>query len=175
MTDESLEPEENAPKAKGGVKKPLLFGLIGALALGGGGFFAVSSGMLDSVLGQDQAAATSEHAENGRAEEQAIADASEVAFVPMESIMVSLAPGASARHLRFTGQLEVSPGQEESVQKILPRVMDVLNTYLRAVDVRDIEHPASATRLRAQMLRRIQVVAGEGMVKDLLVTEFVLN
>jgi flagellar FliL protein len=30
-------------------------------------------------------------------------------------------------------------------------------------------------RLRAQMLRRIQVVTGEGRVRDLLITEFVLN
>ncbi|WP_424929311.1 flagellar basal body-associated FliL family protein [Amaricoccus tamworthensis] len=175
MTDESLEPEENTPAPKGGMVKPLLFGLIGAAALGGGGFFAVSSGMLDSVLGQDAPAQTASGGTPAKASPDAVAAATEVAFVPMESIMVSLAPGASAQHLRFSGQLEVTPGQEEAVENIMPRVMDVLNTYLRAVDIKDIEHPASATRLRAQMLRRIQVVAGEGMVRDLLVTEFVLN
>jgi flagellar FliL protein len=31
------------------------------------------------------------------------------------------------------------------------------------------------TRLRAQMLRRIQVVTGEGRVRDLLITRFVLQ
>ena len=30
-------------------------------------------------------------------------------------------------------------------------------------------------RLRAQMLRRVQMVTGEGRVRDLLITEFVLN
>ena len=50
----------------------------------------------------------------------------------------------------------------------MPRVLDVLNTYLRAVEVRDLEEPASLARLRAQMLRRIQVVTGEGRVRDLL-------
>jgi flagellar FliL protein len=29
--------------------------------------------------------------------------------------------------------------------------------------------------MRAQLLRRIQIVTGEGRVRDLLVTEFVLN
>ena len=57
----------------------------------------------------------------------------------------------------------------------MPRVLDVLNTYLRAVEVRDLEQPSSAARLRAQMLRRVQVVTGEGRVRDLLVTEFVMN
>jgi len=30
-------------------------------------------------------------------------------------------------------------------------------------------------RIRAHLLRRIQIVTGEGRVRDLLVTEFVLN
>jgi flagellar FliL protein len=57
----------------------------------------------------------------------------------------------------------------------MPRIQDVLNTYLRAVDVEDLEEPAALLRLRAQMLRRVQVVVGDGPVRDLLVTEFVLN
>ena len=57
----------------------------------------------------------------------------------------------------------------------MPRVLDVLNTYLRAVEVRDLEEPSSLVKLRAQMLRRVQVVTGEGKVRDLLITEFVLG
>ena len=98
-----------------------------------------------------------------------------VAFVAMDPIMISLAPGSSARHLRFAGQLEVTPEHVAEVAGLMPRVLDVLNTYLRAVEVRDLEAPASLARLRAQMLRRIQVVTGEGRVRDLLISEFVLN
>ena len=49
--------------------------------------------------------------------------------------MISLPPGASARHLRFTGQLEVAPEHAAEVAALMPRVLDVLNTYLRAVEV----------------------------------------
>ena len=56
-----------------------------------------------------------------------------------------------------------------------PRVMDVLNGFLRAVEVQELEDPAALIRLRAQMLRRIQIVVGEGRVNDLLIVEFVLN
>ena len=48
-------------------------------------------------------------------------------------------------------------------------------SYLRAIDTASIEDPHAMARLRAQMLRRIQIVVGEGRVRDLLITEFVLN
>jgi len=56
-----------------------------------------------------------------------------------------------------------------------PRIVDVLNGYLRAVTFAEMADPNALARLRGQMLRRIQVVTGEGRVKDLLIMEFVLN
>jgi flagellar protein FliL len=153
------EPAEQPRKGKLG----LILGVVGALALGGGGFYAVYAGIVDP----SGLFAHEEHAE------QAALDG--IAFVPMDPIMISLAPGGSAKHLRFAGQLEVAPEHSTEVAGLMPRILDVLNTYLRAVEVRDLEQPASIARLRAQMLRRVQVVTGEGRVRDLLITEFVLN
>jgi flagellar FliL protein len=155
----AIEPTE-APRRG---KKGLLVGLVLGLALGGGAFYALYAGLLDV------AALMPGH------EEPAGEVVADVAFVPMEPIMISLPPGASARHLRFTGQLEVEPKLGAEVTRLMPRILDVLNTYLRAVDVKDLEQPAAIARLRAQMLRRVQVVTGEGRVRDLLITEFVLN
>ncbi len=154
------------PVAKKG-KLGLILGLVGALALGGGGFYAIYAGYFDpaSLFGGGHGAASDSH-------EIPVTD---VAFVPMEPIMISLPPGSSSKHLRFTGQLEVAPGSAAEVAALMPRVLDVLNTYLRAVQARDLEDPAALARLRAQMLRRIQVVIGDGQVRDLLITEFVLN
>ena len=59
--------------------------------------------------------------------------------------------------------------------QLTPRVMDVLNSYLRAVEVSDLEDPSALIGLRAQMLRRIQLVTGDGRVRDLLIMEFVLS
>ena len=69
----------------------------------------------------------------------------------------------------------MNPGAEADVTKLTPRVMDVLNSYLRAVAVSDLEDPSALVSLRAQMLRRIQLVTGEGRVRDLLIMEFVLS
>ena len=154
--------EEEAPKKRS--KKPLLIGLVLALVLGGGGFYATFSGMILGSGSEDHAA-----------EEQAPGPLMGVAFVPLETIVISLAPDSGSEHLRFTAQLEVVDTAAAEVTTLTPRILDVINSYLRAIDTASIEDPHAMARLRAQMLRRIQVVTGEGRVRDLLITEFVLN
>jgi flagellar FliL protein len=167
MTDAAADPADAAPASPSRKRRlgPAI-GIVAALALGGGGFYAVRSGFFDpaGLL-----------AGGGHGGGHEATSPSDVAFVAIEPIMVSLPPGSSARLLRFSGQLEVAPEHAAAVTAVLPRVVDVLNTFLRAVEPRDLEAPSALAPLRAQMLRRIQVVTGEGEVKDLLITEFVLN
>lgn len=163
-SEEIVDGEEEKPKKKS--KKPLLLGLVLAFILGGGGFYAVYSGMILDPPPADEKAAAHETP----------ADAlPPIAFVPLDPLIISLGPRAGSRHLRFRAELEVDPLYQQDVEKLLPRVLDVLNSYLRAVDLRDIENPSALIKLRAQMLRRIQLVTGEGRVRDLLIMEFVLN
>ena len=152
---------EEAPKKRS--KKPLLIGIVLALVLGGGGFYATFSGL---ILGSGEEHATEDHAPG---------PLMGVAFVPLETIVISLAPDSGSEHLRFTAQLEVVDTAAADVTTLTPRILDVINSYLRAIDTASIEDPQAMARLRAQMLRRIQVVTGEGRVRDLLITEFVLN
>lgn len=162
------EPEiadEEPPKKKS--KLPLLIGLVLAIALGGGGFFVMYSGMLGGGK-HEETAADADHAE-------APSLLADTAFVPLDPLIISLGPAAANRHLKFTAQLEVGAAQADEVALLMPRVLDVLNGYLRAVDLSDLQDPSALIRLRAQMLRRVQIVAGEGNVRDFLITEFVLN
>jgi len=154
-------PQEDAPKKRS--KKPVLIGLVLALLLGGGGFYATWSGMILAGAGA---------AENGETAPSSLAG---IAFVPLETIVVSLGSDSGSAHLRFTAQVEVVDTAVADVTLLVPRILDVLNSYLRAIDVASIEDPQAMGRLRAQMLRRIQIVTGEGRVRDLLITEFVLN
>lgn len=161
---EASENEAETPRKSG--KKGLVLGLVAAILFGAGGFFATYTGAVGGP-GKDKS-----HKEEKTAHVEPLPD---IAFVPLEPLVVSLGPGAQNRHLRFAGQLEVGAGHAEEVTTIMPRILDVLNGYLRAVDLALLEDPAALVRLRAQMLRRVQVVSGEGRVRDLLVTEFVLN
>lgn len=156
--NEAAEAAAAGGKAKSG-KLPLLLALVAAPLIGGGAFFAIQSGMILAP------------APSG----PALPDTGSASFVPVEQMLISLGPAAGNRHLRFSAQLEVARGQTSAVQALMPRIVDVLNSYLRAVDFGDLQEPASLLRLRAQMLRRLQVIAGEGRITDLLITEFVLN
>ena len=157
------EPEaapDVVPKKKS--KLPLIIGLVLALALGGAGFYATVSGM---ILGSGEA----------HGAEVGVDALPDIAFVPIEPMVISLGAASQSRHLRFTAQLEVVNSHSADVTLLQPRILDVLNSYLRAVDVAELEDPSALVRIRAQMLRRIQIVTGEGRVRDLLITEFVLN
>ena len=160
----TAEPVEEEPIKKPS-KLPLILGLVLAIAGGAGGFFAVQMGLLG---GQDAAAEEADMHE-------APAPLIESAYIPMDPLVINLPAGSSRDFLRFVAQIEVAPEYAEEVEAMKPRIVDVFNTYLRAVEPGDLESPTALTRLRAQLLRRVQVVAGDGRVRDLLIMEFVLN
>ena len=157
---EAAVPQDAEPPKRS--KLPLLVGVLAAVALGAAGFYATYSGI---VLGA-----------SGHASDTTGAGAlPDIAFVEIAPLILSLGPAGASQHLRFAAQLEVASEHSADVTLLMPRILDVLNGYLRAVEVAELEDPAALTRLRAQMLRRVQIVTGEGRVRDLLVTEFVLN
>lgn len=155
-TADSPPPETPTKRSK----LPLIAGLIGAIALGGGSFYAIYSGMILAPQSTSRAPAVKDM---------------DFAHIPLENMTISLASPGTARLLRFSAQVEVAAASEAAMLRMQPRFMDIVNTYLRAVDPRDLEDPAALIRLRAQILRRLQVVAGEGHIRDFLITEFILN
>lgn len=162
------EPIEDEPKKKS--KLPMIIGLVLMLVLGGGGFFAVYSGMLFS---QEDPAEDHAAAEEDAPVEEPLPD---VAFVPIEPLIINLdTKNGALKHLRFQAQIEVPAKYEADVTLILPRLVDILNGYLRAVDVYELEDPTALIRIRSQMLRRMKIAAGEERVRDVLIMEFVIN
>ncbi|RBP84441.1 flagellar FliL protein [Rhodobacter sp. 140A] len=159
MAQTQTEPEA-APSHSS--RLPLILGLVLMIAGGGASFAALYLGLLP--------------ASHGTAHDTATGPAAlpDIAYVALEPMVISLSDPA-ARHLRFSAQIEVPAAYQKDVELLRPRVVDVLNGYLRAVELRDIEDPAALIRLRAQMLRRVQIVCGADRVRDLLIMEFVLN
>jgi flagellar FliL protein len=158
----ALDSGDDAPKKRS--RMPLILGFILAVFGGGAGFMAVQMGLIGSSqdVVDEEVVAVAE-------------DLPDLAFVPLETLVINLPEHAQARHLLFTAQLEVEPAYSQEVTDLMPRIVDVLNGYLRAVKVAELEDPTALIRLRAQMLRRVQVVVGDGRVKDVLIMEFVLN
>ncbi len=156
---EETEETEPAPKSK----KGLLIGLILALALGGGAFFAVFSGM---VLAPPEAEVATD--------KPVLEDTELATFVEITPLVISLGKRSNYQ-LRFNAQLEVEGSKKEAVENLMPRILDILNGYLRAVDIRELQDPTALVKLRVQMLRRVQLVTGQGHVRDFLITEFVFT
>jgi flagellar FliL protein len=161
MTD-AAEIDVPPPKKS---KLPLLLSLALLMAGGGGGFMLVKTGIIGGK--------TSEVDETHVAAEAV--ETAEVAFVALDPMVITLSSGSNRQLLRFTAQLDVNPAAVEEVEKIKPRIVDILNGYLRALEVEDLEAPAALVKIRSQMLQRVKIVAGDGRINDLLVMEFVLN
>ena len=178
MTDATagIEDVEEPPAKK---SKGMLFGLVGAVLLGGASFYGVFSGLIPLPFGEapppmeEHAQETSNHS----AESNPKPEYSELSssFIPMREIIVSLGPNSVSKHLKLVVSIEVDSEAEKQVEALSPRIRDVLNTFLRAIDERDFEVPRAMTRLRGQMLRRVQLVTPPGAVRDLLIQDFVLN
>ena len=152
-----------APSGKRRSLTPLIVGIALAILGGAGGFISVQMGLFGSQGGSESA------------EEPTAPVMKPTAFVPLDPLLINLPDNEERRFLRFSAQLEVSPEHLADVEAIKPRIIDVLNGYLRAVRVSDLEDPTVLIKLRSQMLRRVQVVTGPGYVRDLLIMEFVLN
>ncbi|MHA6264146.1 flagellar basal body-associated FliL family protein [Arenibacterium sp. CAU 1754] len=164
MTDAvSQAPEEPAKSGKAS----MILGLVLALAGAGGGYYAVHAGYFPPGAHGPEHPPT-EHAPPP----DSLPD---IAFVAVDPIVITLGYPQAVQHLRFRAQLEVEAAHESDVALLMPRVVDVLNGYLRALEISELRDPLALTRLRAQMLRRVQIVTGKGRVRDLLIMDFVLN
>ncbi len=151
------EPLENPPARS---RKPLIFGLFLTLLTAGAGFAAGVMGLVPGLGGRGESPA-----------EQTPA----TAFVAVPPVVISIAGIEGVSHLRFAAEIEVDPAYRAEVEALAPRVLDVFNSYLRAVDPALFSERAALVKVRAQLLRRIQLILGPDRVRDLLVTEFVLN
>ena len=163
MTETSAQ--EGPDTGRGGTLRPVRRLLLGGLLFAATGAVAFQAVRLD-VVSPDRLLSMLPFARE---------NLSDVAFVALDPIVVNVPVASETTHLRFAAQLEVGRGARDAVAAQMPRISDVLNDYLRALDPEQLGERAALMRLRAQMLRRVRVVTGEDAVRDLLITEFVMN
>ncbi len=96
-------------------------------------------------------------------------------YYELNPIQISLGTMSGIKQLRIELYLEITTGSREHVTSHLPRIYDMLNAYLRAMSDSDLESSASLLKLKLQMLRRVQLLLGEGVVEDILISRFLVN
>ncbi|GGD17564.1 flagellar basal body-associated FliL family protein [Aquisalinus flavus] len=167
-TEDKNKPAEPAGKKGGGLMTQLVLAVVlGCTAFGTVWFMPARSGGTAECapVGDVKSTAT-------LLPELAL---SEITFIEMEPMIVTLGEDASARNLRIGITLETAKADQESILFAQPKLRDAFTGYLRALEVSDIEDPNSIIRLRAQLQRRAEVILGNQSVRGVLITDFVIR
>ncbi|RKK01582.1 flagellar basal body protein FliL [Pseudoroseomonas wenyumeiae] len=156
---------------KGG--RLLLFGAAALLLLGGGAGAAwvfvpgASESMRKIIVGEVAPA------------EQALAAASPAnarpVFVELPEMTLTLPNAGRPRQLRLKLAMEVAADPSQPPPELMnPRVYDSLVLYLRTLRDGELEGALAMDRLRGDLHRRLDLLLGEGRVRDVLITGFVV-
>lgn len=177
--------------AGGNKKKKLIIILVPLLLLIGGGAGLYFSGMLDKLLGKEHPAAEAskegEHgAKEGAAKEGEAKEgehgakegehAAGPAFLKVPDLIVNLNSDGQPRYLRLSIQLELKDDADlKLVEKVLPRVIDQFQTYLRELRIQDMRGSKGIYRLQMELLSRVNAAAAPVEVKDVLFQEILIQ
>ncbi|MEX2617771.1 MAG: flagellar basal body-associated FliL family protein [Alphaproteobacteria bacterium] len=168
--DEIADGEEGSGKSGLGGKKLILFIVLPLLLLVGGGAGVYFSGMLDSVLGVEQAAG-----ENPPAEEAAAEMPSH--YVDLDEMLVTLAgKGRKQSFLKMRISLELAgPEDEVRVAAVMPRIIDNFQVFLRELRVEELQGSQGVYRVKEELLARVNTATHPAKVKDVLFREILVQ
>ena len=100
-----------------------------------------------------------------------------VTYLDMPEIMSNLnAPGKRGAFIRLRSKLELArPEDAAAVQQAMPRLLDLFQTYLRELRIRDLRGSAGIYRLQMELLSRVNAAAYPVEVKDVLFQEILIQ
>jgi flagellar FliL protein len=180
---------EGLEEGGGGKKKLIIIIVILLLVLAGAGAGLYFSGFLDKFLkkGETTEAAAGEHgapAEGGEApvctkdqHGKEVCATPGAQFLKIPDMIVNLnSEDGTPRYLRLSVQLEFKNAADmAAVEKVLPRVVDQFQTYLRELRVRDLRGSAGIYRLQMELLARVNQAAYPTEVQDVLFQEILIQ
>jgi len=173
--------------AGGKKKKIIIIAVVALFVLAGAGAGLYFSGFLDKMLKKEEV--TEEGAEAGAEGEKAglvctkdengkeVCAPPGAQFLKIPDITVNLnTEGDKPRYLRLAVQLEFkTPEDMAAVEKVMPRVVDQFQTYLRELRVRDLRGSAGIYRLQIELLARVNQAAYPVEVQDVLFQEILIQ
>ena len=166
------EDDESASK-KGGKKLLIIIAAV-VLLLVGGVAAAYFLGFLDPVVEM----VTGEGGETLEEEEEEDPEApKETVFYDLQEMLVNFNSGeGKSRFLKIRVSLELeSQTAIKKIEKIMPRVVDSFQTYLRELRVGDLKGSAGLYRLREELLIRASAAAAPVKINDVLFKEILIQ
>ncbi len=168
--DESIEEgidlpdDEQEPAPSRFDRKKIIIGAAGVLALlvviGAGVFFAMP------LFSTPQSTT-----------EESNTPSSDVVFYDLPEMVVNLASTSNRRtYLKIQISLELNQAADvEALQRLLPRVIDHFQVYLRELRADDLHGSAGIYRLKEELLRRVSAAARPVIIRDVLFKEILIQ
>lgn len=160
--DQDAAEDEGAPK-KGKKKLLIVVALVVVLGIGGAVAMLMGGGKKEEVKPKADAAAE--------------AAAAKPVYYELPDFLVNLSsPSGKVSFLKMSVTLELRDKEAATVLKDnQPRVVDAFNTYLRELRPQDVQGSAGIYRLRDELMTRINGTIEEGLVKDILFSEIIVQ
>lgn len=158
------------PKRSGGLKKILKI-VLPLIVLGGAGIWLFASGMLDSLMGVE------DELETPRVEVEQRAGPTPGFFYELPDMVVNLNSGNRRQNfLKLSVSLELDSEQDvAAIERVLPRIVDNFQIYLRELRMEDLRGSAGLYRLREELLRRVSAAAAPAEIRDVLFREMLIQ
>lgn len=153
-----------------GKKKTIIIIAVVFLVILGGLTAAYFTGLLDPVIemvvGDDEGA----EGEDGDGEGRAV-------FYDLQELLVNLNTGGrKSSFLKIRVSLELENEVDKGkLDRIMPRIIDNFQTYLRELRIDDLKGSAGMYRLREELLVRVNAAAAPAKIKDVLFKEMLIQ
>ena len=175
---EASEGEGEGSQKKG--KRKLIFIIAAVLLLAGGGAGAYFAGLFgggEPKLDEHGQPVVEMSDEEKAAHDAAAAEANKPVYYELPEFLVNLnSTTGRVSFLKMSVTLELRDAAAViTMDANKPRVQDIFNTYLRELRPADIQGSAGIYRLRTELLSRINATMEEGLVKDILFGEIIVQ
>jgi flagellar FliL protein len=151
-------------------KKMVLFAIVLLVLLGGVGAVFLVFGGVDGIMHMVKG-------NSGAAESAPAAKPNQVAYYDLPDILVNLRTDAARpTFLKLTVSLEVErPEDRAEIDRLLPRVIDTFQVYLRELRAEQLQGSAGLFRLREELLARVNAAVRPTRVNDVLFKEMLVQ
>ncbi|MEP6342116.1 MAG: flagellar basal body-associated FliL family protein [Maricaulaceae bacterium] len=157
--------DDAPPKKKGGT----IGALVTLIALG-----AASFGTVFMLPSNDPVSHEDNEKEMATDETQPKLDLTvDTGYLELTPLTLSLQN--NNRILKIGITLETLAGEEDYIDANDPKIRDAFTGYLRALRLEQIEDAAFMAQMRAQLLRRAQLILGAENIRSILITDFLVQ
>ena len=168
--DEDDEEDGEESSKKGGKKGLIIIGVVLLLVVGGTAAIYFT-GMLDPLLAMigGDSEAGGEDGEEG--------PETDAVFYEVPEILVNLNTGSrKPTFLKIRVSLEVAKQSDiERIERMMPRIIDNFQSYLRELRIEDLKGSAGMYRLREEMLVRVSAAVAPAKINDVLFKEMLVQ